>query len=139
MLAEILKAGSLKAHAAAGLFPAQSRGDDIVLHPYEAGKPPLGIVHTLRQQRQGNPDAPCLALADYIVPEDSGVMDYLGLFACTAGVGLENIVEHYCTASIGLTLFLGNDATVDEIINQADSAMYAAKEQGSNKVMVHPA
>lgn len=49
----------------------------------------------------------------------------------------ESIVEHHCTASIGLTLFMDHEATQDEIFNQADSAMYDAKEQGRNKVMVH--
>jgi diguanylate cyclase (GGDEF)-like protein len=49
----------------------------------------------------------------------------------------ESIVEHHCTASIGLTLFVDHEATQDEIFNQADSAMYDAKEQGRNKVMVH--
>jgi len=49
----------------------------------------------------------------------------------------ESIVEYQCTASVGLTLFMDHEATQDEIFNQADSAMYDAKEQGRNKVMVH--
>ncbi|MFA6144961.1 MAG: diguanylate cyclase [Sulfurimonas sp.] len=52
-------------------------------------------------------------------------------------ISSDTIVEHHCTASIGLTLFLGNDATEDEIFSQADNAMYQAKEQGRNTVLVY--
>ncbi len=43
-------------------------------------------------------------------------------------------VEHRCTVSIGVTLFLGHKASQDEIIKQADTAMYQAKEAGRNRV-----
>lgn len=43
-------------------------------------------------------------------------------------------LEHHCTASIGLALFLGQDLTPDEIIKKADMAMYRAKESGRNAV-----
>lgn len=46
----------------------------------------------------------------------------------------EKIVEHHCTASIGCTLFHNHDITQDEILNQADKAMYTAKESGRNRV-----
>ena len=46
----------------------------------------------------------------------------------------EKIVEHYCSASIGLTLFIDNEVSQDEIINQADSAMYEAKKYSRNCV-----
>lgn len=49
----------------------------------------------------------------------------------------EKIVEHRCTASIGLTLFFDHEQTQDEIFNQADSAMYEAKEHGRNKILVY--
>ena len=52
-------------------------------------------------------------------------------------ISSDTIVEHHCTASIGLTLFLGNDATEDEIFSQADNAMYQAKEKGRNTVLVY--
>ena len=49
----------------------------------------------------------------------------------------EEIVEHSCSASIGLTLFVDHDITQDEIINEADRAMYQAKEEGRNKIVVY--
>ena len=44
------------------------------------------------------------------------------------------VVEHLCTASIGLTLFAHNDETLDAVLQRADSAMYLAKEGGRNTV-----
>ncbi|WP_420094969.1 diguanylate cyclase [Denitrificimonas caeni] len=43
-------------------------------------------------------------------------------------------IEHNCTASIGLTLFFAQDNTIDELLKQADRAMYQAKQNGRNSV-----
>ena len=56
---------------------------------------PLATVHTLRQQMERPPGRPNLALADYIAPADSGLTDYLGFFAVTAGLGLDEVVARY--------------------------------------------
>ncbi|PIF89419.1 PAS domain S-box-containing protein/diguanylate cyclase (GGDEF)-like protein [Acidovorax sp. 62] len=40
--------------------------------------------------------------------------------------------EHHCSASIGITLLHGQRTTVDEILKQADMAMYRAKDAGRN-------
>ena len=48
------------------------------------------------------------------------------------GQGDNIFVEHHCTASIGITLFTGQEASADDIFKQADTAMYAAKESGRN-------
>jgi diguanylate cyclase (GGDEF)-like protein/PAS domain S-box-containing protein/hemerythrin-like metal-binding protein len=52
--------------------------------------------------------------------------------------GAETTIEHHCTASIGVTLFFAHDASADEIINRADSAMYRAKENGRNALRFAP-
>lgn len=52
-------------------------------------------------------------------------------------VNKEKVVEHHCTASIGVALFLNYEADEDEIIKWADSAMYDAKEAGRNQIKFH--
>ena len=46
-------------------------------------------------------------------------------------------VEHHCTASIGVTLFVDHETSPDDILKEADSAMYAAKTAGRNRVKFH--
>ena len=46
-------------------------------------------------------------------------------------------LEHRCTASIGAVLFMNHDATQDDIIKQADLAMYRAKTDGADRVCFH--
>ena len=41
-------------------------------------------------------------------------------------------VEHHCTSSIGVVLFINHESSSDEIIKWADMAMYQAKEEGGN-------
>ena len=49
----------------------------------------------LRQQAQKTTGQPYLSLADFIAPKNSGVKDYIGGFAVTAGVGIEKIIEKF--------------------------------------------
>ena len=46
----------------------------------------------------------------------------------------EAMVEHHCTASIGVVLFSNHQASQDDILKQADTAMYQAKECGRNSI-----
>jgi len=48
----------------------------------------------------------------------------------------ETTVEHQCTASIGVTLFKGNNVSKSDILKHADAAMYQAKQAGGNQVRV---
>lgn len=43
-------------------------------------------------------------------------------------------IEHSCTASIGVTLFQGQDASIDDLLKWADTSMYKAKESGGNAI-----
>ncbi|MEI7843177.1 MAG: diguanylate cyclase [Gallionellaceae bacterium] len=51
----------------------------------------------------------------------------------------DTVVEHRCTASIGVTLFNNQNATQDELMKLADLAMYQAKEAGRNRVLFYSA
>ena len=95
MLDDIIARGKLSARAAVGFYAANSRGDDIVLFRDESRTEPLTVFHTLRQQADKGEKRPNLALADFIAPEESGVPDYLGLFAVTAGIGVDALVAQY--------------------------------------------
>jgi 5-methyltetrahydrofolate--homocysteine methyltransferase len=85
----------LTAKGVVGLFPANSAGDDIELFANGSHQVPLAIVHTLRQQMEKPPGRPNLCLADFIAPKETGVPDYLGAFAVTAGIGLEAVVARF--------------------------------------------
>ncbi len=88
MLQRLIGEKWLTARAVTGFWAANSIGDDIEIYG-EDGKV-LKVLHTLRQQmvRDGEGRAN-MALADFIAPKGSGVTDYIGAFAVTAGIGLE--------------------------------------------------
>ncbi len=58
------------------------------------------------------------------------------LLAVHSDASAHGTIEHHCTASIGLALFVGLDASQIDILKWADMAMYQAKEAGRNQVRV---
>lgn len=86
---------SLHARAVTAIFPAASVGDDVQVYKDEARSEILYTFHFMRQQRKMGEGIPNLSLADYIAPLDSGITDYLGFFAVTAGLGIEKLIEAY--------------------------------------------
>jgi 5-methyltetrahydrofolate--homocysteine methyltransferase len=99
MLDQIVAERWLTARAVVGFFPANSVGDDVFVFNAKAqrGKDAeiLTVVHTLRQQMERPPGRPNLALADFVAPRESGLADYLGFFAVTAGLGIEEKVRQF--------------------------------------------
>lgn len=97
MLAEIVKNKSLVAKGVVAFYPANSVGDDIVLYKDdEARDEVLTTFHTLRQQAQKEDnDAPYIAMSDFIASKESGVKDYLGLFAVSSGFGCDELAKKY--------------------------------------------
>jgi 5-methyltetrahydrofolate--homocysteine methyltransferase len=69
-------------------------GDDIEIYRDES-RSPLMTLHTLRQQARKRDGQFNRALADFIAPKDSGRLDYLGAFAVTAGIGLEELCRRF--------------------------------------------
>ncbi|MDQ3397745.1 MAG: methionine synthase, partial [Deinococcota bacterium] len=95
LLADIVERRLLRARGVIGFYPANSAGDDIEVYTDSSRSKVLTVLHSLRQQGDKRPGQPNLALADYIAPKGSGVKDYLGGFAVTAGIGIEPLLERF--------------------------------------------
>ncbi len=91
MLERIVAEKWLAARAVFGLWPAHARGDDVVVrHPDGPA-----TLHFLRQQVDKPADRPDFCLADFIAPEHTGLQDWIGAFAVTAGIGIEEHVARF--------------------------------------------
>ena len=95
LLARVIDEQWLRASAVAGLFPANARGDDIEVYADESRQQVLARLHHLRQQRRKRADLHNDCLADFLAQRDTGVADYLGAFAVTAGIGLDECVARF--------------------------------------------
>jgi len=95
MLKQIIAGNWLEVRAVLGVFPANSLDDDIELYTGEDRRELLATLNCLRQQKGKSAGQPHECLADYLAPRDSGVPDYLGAFAVTAGVGIEQHVARF--------------------------------------------
>jgi 5-methyltetrahydrofolate--homocysteine methyltransferase len=95
MLERIVKGRWLTANAVFGLWPANAVGDDIAIYVDEKRERALMTWHNLRQQNEKPPGNPNLCLADFVAPRESGVADYIGAFAVTAGVGVDEKVREF--------------------------------------------
>ncbi|MEW5755860.1 MAG: methionine synthase [Pseudomonadota bacterium] len=95
MLKRIIAEKWLTARAVFGLFPANSVGDDIEVYTDESRRTVRTVFHNLRQQHEKADDKPHRCLSDFVAPKASGVKDYVGAFAVTAGVGIDARVEEF--------------------------------------------
>jgi 5-methyltetrahydrofolate--homocysteine methyltransferase len=95
MLDRLVAENWLTANGVIALQPAASTGDDIEIYADEARREPLMVWHNLRQQSEKPEDRPNLCLADFVAPRESGVRDYIGAFAVTAGIGLDRRVQEF--------------------------------------------
>ncbi|UBB26687.1 methionine synthase [Pseudoxanthomonas japonensis] len=91
MLDRIIRERWLTARGVFGLWPAQSTGDDVVIQT-EGGPQTL---HFLRQQVDKPVERPDFCLADFIAPQASGKADWIGMFAVTAGIGIDEHVARF--------------------------------------------
>jgi 5-methyltetrahydrofolate--homocysteine methyltransferase len=78
-----------------GLYPCNSTGDDVEVYADESRSKILTTFRFLRNQQLKDPGQPNLCLADYIAPKETGIIDYIGGFAVTAGLGVEEWVTQY--------------------------------------------
>ena len=96
MLKKIIAGRWLTASAVFGLFPAASvDADDIEIYAEESRARKLMTWHNLRQQNVKPTGRPNLCFADFVAPKGSGVADYAGAFAVTAGIGIEKKLAEF--------------------------------------------
>jgi 5-methyltetrahydrofolate--homocysteine methyltransferase len=95
MLKQIASERWFQASAVFGLWPANSEGDDILVFADEARVKPIATLHTLRQQLARREGRANVALADFIAPRASGLADYIGTFAVTAGIGEQAVADRF--------------------------------------------
>ncbi|WP_237056719.1 methionine synthase [Microbulbifer sediminum] len=96
MLQQIIDKKLLRARAVIGLWPANSDGDDVVVYSDDSRTTELARLHHMRQQVQKRGgDGLCRSLADFVAPVGSGVADYVGGFAVTAGIGADELAAEY--------------------------------------------
>ena len=99
MLRRIADERWFTARAIVGLWPANSEGDDVLVFADETRATPIAVLHTLRQQLPRREGRANVALADFVAPRASGLADYIGAFAVTAGIGEEAVVERFKRAN----------------------------------------
>jgi len=94
MLAQIIDEKWLTARAVIGFWPANQVNDDDV-ELYNDDGSTLATLYNLRQQTERPPGKPNRCLSDFIAPRDSGKQDYIGTFAVTTGLGIDEHVERF--------------------------------------------
>jgi 5-methyltetrahydrofolate--homocysteine methyltransferase len=95
MLDKVIREKWLQARAVVGIFPANSVGDDIEVYANEDRSEVVATFYNLRQQQQKADGKPNRCLGDFIAPRESGKIDYLGAFAVTTGIGIDERVAEY--------------------------------------------
>lgn len=94
LLDDLHASGELKTKGVYGLFPANAVDDDIQIFADETRKQCIATACHLRQQTEKK-GFPNYCLSDFVAPAGTGVADYIGAFAVTAGIGEEEISNRY--------------------------------------------
>ncbi len=93
MLDQLIAGGGLTANGVYGLWPANSEGDDIVLYADRERSAEVARFPMLRQQKVKADDKPQYSLADFVAPRESGLIDHVGAFAVTTGIGADDLAK----------------------------------------------
>ncbi|MEZ5757995.1 MAG: methionine synthase [Emcibacteraceae bacterium] len=109
MLQKIVDEKWLKAKAVIGFWPANAVGDDVELYTDDERSETIETIHFLRQQMKKRSGKANMCLADFIAPKETGIHDYMGGFALTAGIGIEE----------KLALFKGTHDDYNDILLKA--------------------
>ena len=95
MLDEVINQKKIAAKAVFGLFPANREEDDIIVYQDESRTEQVTKLHQLRQQSKKPKGQYNRCLSDYIAKKGSGIEDYVGAFAVSAGFGVDELVKVY--------------------------------------------
>lgn len=95
MLKQIISEKWLTANAVVGLYPANAiSDDDIAIYEDDKRKETKGMLYNLRQQTPSK-NVPNHCLTDFLAPKNSGLEDYVGMFALTTGIGIETKIKEF--------------------------------------------
>ena len=94
MLARLIQGRWLSANGVLALLPANTVGDDDIEIYTDDSRSEVALTWRNLRQQSVRPVVdgvmrPNRSLADFIAPKDSGIADYIGLFAVTAGIGVD--------------------------------------------------
>lgn len=95
MIDQLIRDGSVKAKAVFGLFPAAGDGDDIIVYEDDSRVEVKQVLHHLRQQGEKPQGQYNRCLSDFVAAKDSGIADYIGAFAVSAGFGADELVAAF--------------------------------------------
>ncbi|KAF1070984.1 MAG: Methionine synthase [Variovorax sp.] len=150
MLKRLIEGRWLSASGVVGFWPANTENDDdIVLYTDESRSEAALTWYGLRQQTEKQEIEgtmrPSRCLADFVAPRDSGLKDYVGMFAVTAGLGVEK-KEKYFVDDLDDYSAIMLKALADRLAEAFAEAMhhrvrtdlwgYAADEALSNEQMI---
>ena len=128
MLARLIQGRWLTANGVIALLPASSVGDDIEIYTDETRTEVALTWRNLRQQSVrpvvDGVMRPNRSLADFIAPKDSGVADYIGMFAVTAGIGAD-VKEKQFVADLDDYSAIMFKALADRLAEAFAEAMHA--------------
>lgn len=96
MLEQIIQEKWLTAQAVIGFFPANTvNDDDIEIYTDDERTEVKTVLHHIRQQMIKMPGKSNMCLADFIAPKETGIPDYIGAFAVTTGIGIEEHIARF--------------------------------------------
>jgi 5-methyltetrahydrofolate--homocysteine methyltransferase len=146
LIDSIIADNSLQAKAVCGLFPANALGnDDVALYTDDTRTQVAATLHFLRQQSQKSSGIPNLSLADFIAPTRTGIADYMGAFAVTAGIGTDELCKHYEAQNDDFSSIMVKaiadrfaEATAEWLHAQVRTTLwgYAPDEQCTNELLI---
>ena len=116
----------LTANAVVGFWPANAVGDDIEVYADDTRAKHRATLFTLRQQMARDPsrNRAHIALSDFVAPKETGLADYVGGFAVTAGLGEEEAIQRHVKATDDYSRIIVK-ALADRLAEAFAEAMHA--------------